>query len=97
MPAEQYVVKGQVRDAHGSGDQTGKECEARMRFEEFSSGGEEVGMQDFFHARQINFRVFRIRMIAVNSERSEGEKYQREDGFGFLQKVERKIRPDELT
>jgi hypothetical protein len=73
MPQEQADLKGNVSDTQKEHNQIREEREAGMRPEKFLPHWKELGMQNFLYPRQIDFSVFRERMISMHQNSAHGE------------------------
>ena len=73
MPQEQADLKGNVGGTQKERNQIREEREAGMRPEEFLPQWKELGMQNFLYPRQIDFSVFRERMIPMHQNSAHGE------------------------
>jgi len=70
-----------MTDANRSGDQAGVECVPGVLVEEVRIEGKQAGIQDLEDAGQVDFGVFGEGVVAVDEERSRGERQQDEPGF----------------
>jgi hypothetical protein len=73
MPQKQADLKGQLRYAQSKRNQIWEEREAGMRPEKFLPHWKKLGMQNFLYPRQIDFSVFRERMIPMNQNSAHSE------------------------
>ena len=70
-----------MSDLNRGGDQIRIETVSRMLAKELRIHWKQAGIQNLQNARKINLRVFRIRMIAMNREGSDGQNEQANDGL----------------
>ena len=74
-----------------------KKRKAGVRFEKFSSRRVECGMQKLLDSRQIDFRVFRIRMVAMYDQCSQREQQQGKRGVSLGQRFKQTGAPEVVT
>src|ERR1700758_259636 len=91
LPEQTRNTQAEVRDAHRSCNQVGKNCHLRMREEEGRVRGIESGIERLLYAGQIDLGVFDKRMIAMNEDRGGSEKQQKRDLSEVGSQLQRKV------
>src|SRR5437764_5361798 len=85
VPNENRVIKWNMTDAHRCCDQVREKRQAGVRLEKFSSRWVERGIKKLFDTRQVDFRVFRIGMVSMNSQCCQREQQQSKRGVPLRQ------------